>query len=104
RAAIVDLLDDPKSFGSVRRHAQDSATRLQALSRLSDADEILNVALKSEHTDVAVAALERVTDRDALVAISQRARNKVASRRARARLRLLDDAAQANGDESGAAM
>ena len=39
---------------------QDGATRLRALARLTDADEILNVALKSEHTDAAVAALERV--------------------------------------------
>jgi hypothetical protein len=35
-------------------------TRLHALARLNDADEILNVALKSEHTDVAVSALERI--------------------------------------------
>lgn len=91
RAAIIDLVDDPKALGSVSRHAQDSATRLRALARLADAEEILNVALKSEHTDAAVAALERVSDREALAAIAQRARNKVAARRGRARLRLLDE-------------
>ncbi len=52
RAAVVDLLDDPKSLGAISRHAQDGATRLRALARLTDAEEILNVALKSEHTDV----------------------------------------------------
>ena len=44
---------------SARAHG---ATRLRALERLQDADEVLNVALKAEHTDTAVAALERLTD------------------------------------------
>ena len=83
RAAIVDLLDDAKSLGSISRHAQDSATRLRALGRLTDPEEVLGVALKSEHTDAAVAALERISDPEALGAIAQRARNKVAARRAR---------------------
>src|SRR5689334_12064149 len=100
RAAIIDLIEDPKALGSVSRHAQDSTTRLRALARLNEAEEILNVALKSEHTDAAVAALERVTDREALATIAQRARNKVAARRARARLRLLDEPAAPAADES----
>lgn len=95
RAAIIDLIEDPKALGSVSRHAQDSSTRLRALARLNEPDEILNVALKSEHTDAAVAALERITDHDALAAIAQRARNKVAARRGRARLRLLEEPAPA---------
>ena len=43
----------------------------------------MNVALKSEQTDAAIAALERIDDPEALAAIAQRARNKVAARRAR---------------------
>ena len=66
-------LDDPKSLGSVSRHAPDGATRLRALARLHDAEEIVNVAVKSEHTDVAVSALDRVDDAEALSAIAQRA-------------------------------
>ena len=58
--AVVDLLDDPKALGAISRHAQDSATRLRALARLTDTEEVLNVALKAEHTDAAVAALERL--------------------------------------------
>ena len=46
---------------------------------MTDEEELLNVALKSEHTDAAVAALERIDSADALNAISQRARNKVAA-------------------------
>jgi hypothetical protein len=94
RAAVVDLLEDQKALAAISRHAQDSSTRLRALARLSDADEVLNVALKAEHTDAAVAALEAVNDGEGLAAIAQRARNKVAVRRARAKMRLLEEAAQ----------
>ena len=101
RAAIVDLLDDAKSLGSISRHAQDGATRLRALARLTDPEEVLGVALKSEHTDAAVAALERIDDPEALGAIAQRARNKVAARRARTKLRLLEEAARPAPPETG---
>ena len=94
RAAVVDAIEDAKSLGSVSRHAQDSPTRLRALARLQDADEILNVALKSDHTDAAVSALERIDSLDSLSAIAQRGRSKVAARRARMKLRHLEDAAQ----------
>ena len=94
RRAIIERVDDPKSLGSISRHGADSATRLQALARLADADELLNVALKAVHTDVSVAALERIADVEALTAIGQRARSKVASRRARTKLRQIEDAAR----------
>jgi len=94
RAAVVDLLDDQKSLGAISRHAQDGATRLRALARLTDAEEILNVAIKSEHTDVGVSALDRVDGAEALSAIAQRARNKVAARRARMKVRQLEEPAQ----------
>jgi hypothetical protein len=99
RAAVVDLMEDPRALGSVSRHAPDSATRLAALARLRDRDEIVNVALKAEHTDAAVAALERVEDGESLATIAQRARNKVAARRARTTLQQREDAAQPRRDE-----
>ena len=94
RTAVVDAIDDPKSLGSISRHAPDSATRLHALARVTDPEEALNVALKSEHTDSAVAALERIDDLESLAAIAQRARNKVAARRARTKVRQIEEAAQ----------
>jgi hypothetical protein len=99
RHALVDLLEDPRSLGSVSRHASDSATRLQALARLTDPEELLNVALKAEHTDAAVGALERLEHPDALGSIAQRARNKVAARRARTTLRRLEEAAHPPREE-----
>jgi Domain of Unknown Function (DUF349) len=102
RSAIVDLLDDQKALGSVSRHAQDNATRLRALARVTDEAELLNVALKAEHTDVAVAALERIEGAEALAAISQRARNKVAARRGRTKLRAIEEPPQTVQGESPA--
>jgi Arc/MetJ-type ribon-helix-helix transcriptional regulator len=98
RAAVIDAIDDAKSLGSVSRHASDALTRLHALGRLQDVDEVLNVALKAEHTDVAVSALERIAAPDALSAIAQRGRNKVAARRARTKLRQIEEAAQPVAD------
>jgi hypothetical protein len=100
RAAVVDLLDDQKALGSVSRHAQDNATRMRALAKVVDAEELLNVALKSEHTDVAVAALERINGTEALSAIAQRARNKVAARRARTKLRAIEEPQEAPREQS----
>ena len=94
RAAVVDALDDQRSLGAISRHALDGVSRLHALGRLTDLEELLNVAVKAEHTDVAVAALERLSDPDAITLVSQRARSKVAARRARARLRLLEEASR----------
>jgi hypothetical protein len=94
RAAVVDLLDEPKALGSISRHAVDAQTRLRALARLTDEGEILNVALKSEHTDTAVAALERIESTESLSAVAQRARNKVAGRRAKTKVKQMEEAAQ----------
>jgi len=94
RQALVDLLDDQRGLGAVSRHAPDGGTRLRALARLADPEELLNVALKAEHTDAAVGALERIAGADALSAIAQRGRNKVAARRAGTKLRKLEEAAQ----------
>jgi hypothetical protein len=98
RAAVVDLLEDQKSLGTVSRHALDASTRLHALARLSDPQELLNIASKSEHTDVAVAALERISDEEPLRTVAQRARNKVAARRARTKLRSIEESARPPDD------
>jgi Domain of Unknown Function (DUF349) len=104
RAAVVDLLEDQKALAAISRHAQDSSTRLRALGRLTDPEEVLNVALKAEHTDAAVAALEAISGDEGLAAIAQRARNKVAVRRARAKLRLMEEAAQPPAAQSDVRM
>lgn len=92
KAAVVDALTDSRVLGSVSRNATDGDTRWRALLRITDADELAQVALNSDHTDTAVGALDRLISPVALAAVAQRARNKVAMRKARARQRLLEEA------------
>jgi hypothetical protein len=94
QAVAVEALTDSRVLGGVSRHAMDAGTRVRAVARIADADELAQVALKSEHTDSAVAAFDRLIDPAAVHAVAQRARNKVAVRKAKARLRLLEDALQ----------
>jgi hypothetical protein len=92
RQGVVDAVADQKLLAAISRHAQDVVTRLRALARVTEPDELLAVALKAEHTDVAVAALERLgNEAESLAAVGQRARNKVAARRARTKLRTLQE-------------
>src|SRR5207247_618070 len=53
--------------------------------------EILSVALNSEFRDPTLAAVERISSRDELDDIAARAKNKSASKRARALVREIDD-------------
>ena len=94
RAAIVDAVDDLRTLSAISRHARDAATRMHALERVIDSDELQNVALKSSYTDVGLAALERIGDPHALTAVAEHARSKVVARRARTRLRIAEDGSQ----------
>ena len=60
----------------------------------SDHAEILSVALNSEFKDPTLAAVERISDRGELEQIAARAKNKSASKRARAIVREMDDRAR----------
>jgi hypothetical protein len=95
KAVVVEALTDSRALGAISRQATDGPTRLLALSRLSDSDELCQVALRSEYTDSAVGALGRLIDPSSIAAVAQRARNKVAMRKARARERLLEEALRA---------
>jgi hypothetical protein len=82
---------DPHVLGSIARHAQYESVRRSAFDALHDEREILSVALNSEFRDPTLAAVERVTDRRDLEQIAARAKNKSASKRARAILREIED-------------
>jgi hypothetical protein len=105
RAAIVDgVVDDAKTLASIARHARDGATRMRALARVSEPAELQKVALKSDYTDAAVGALDRLDARDVLVDVAEHARSKVAARRARVRVQALDAPVPAPVPEAPAAM
>ena len=87
--AALDRLADERLIAGVARRSVHPSIRVEALGRLS-ADPILaDVALRTEHADVALAALDRIADPALLESIALRGRNKVAARRAGARLRAL---------------
>jgi hypothetical protein len=90
-AALSRLADDAKSLGTVARRSEHAPVRMAALGRLHDAEELAATALKSSFRDVATAALEQVTDRAAIKAISTRGANPAASRRARVMLRAFEE-------------
>ena len=82
---------DAHMIGSIARHAEHEGVRRAAFETLQDHHEILAVALNSEFKDPTVAAVERISDRDELEQIAARAKNKSASKRARAIVREMDD-------------
>ena len=94
RRALGALLADPadtRSLGSIARHAVLEPIRMAAFDGLADPAEIIDVALTSEFKDTAVAAAERLSDRADLEQVAARGRNKSAVKRARGRLREMDE-------------
>ena len=61
RAAALGRVHDVRTLSSVARHALDPQTALEAVARVADPAELLNIALKTEHKDAGIAALERLT-------------------------------------------
>lgn len=101
--AALERLEDGRLIGVVARQANHGAVRRAALARLSAEDDLVAVAIKSEHRDVGLEALERLDQREAIEAVAVRARQKAVARRARARLRVLDEQARAAEAERAAA-
>ena len=62
RAAALGRVHDVKSLGSVARHATDPQTALDAVARVPAAPELLNIALKTDHKEAGVAALEHALE------------------------------------------
>jgi hypothetical protein len=97
RTAAVARLTDVRSLSSVARHATDARTAGLAADRVEDAAELLNIAVKTDHKDVGIGALERAVilaspDRNTLEGLVDRARNKSVGKRARAMVQAMDDA------------
>ena len=97
-----------KLLGGLARRAGYNGVRLEALSRLStdETGELIAVAIKSDHKDVALTAFSRLAEAppsntDAahgLAAIALRAKNKIVVRRAKAVIKEREIAAGADAD------
>jgi hypothetical protein len=90
-ARALDRISDPHVAGSVARHAEHESVRRHAFDTLRDPGEILSVALNCEFREPASAAVDRISDRGELEQIAARARNRSASKRARAILREIEE-------------
>jgi hypothetical protein len=84
-------LHDPRALGSVARHAALESVRRAAFDALREHDEIVAVAMNSEFKDTSVAAVDRLEARADLEHVAARSNSKSAMKRARARLRELDE-------------
>ena len=89
--AALARVTDGHALGSIARHAEHESVRRDAFDRIRDHAELLSVALNSEFKDPTLAAVEQITDRAELDQIAARARNKSASKRARAIVREMDE-------------
>ena len=92
-------MQDVKALSSIARKAAHPGTALDAAQRIADRAELLNVAVKTDHKDAGVAALERAVEsneagelRETLDLVAARAKNKSVSKRARAMMQALDEA------------
>ncbi len=99
RAAALGRVHDLKALGSIARNAADGQTALDAVRRIADPAELLNVASRTDHKEAGLAALEMCAAaappgdrRDLLEGLSGRAKNKSVSKRARAMVQAMDEA------------
>jgi hypothetical protein len=95
RRSAAEHISDQKVLGGIARHAIDPGTRLIAIGRVTDATELEAVAMRGEHADAAIDALERLDgSTDVLTGLAQRAKTKAVQKRARAILRAREEAAR----------
>src|SRR4051794_6549372 len=99
RTAALGRVHDVRMLGSIARNAADPQTALDAVARVPDPAELLNVALKTEHKDAGIAALDRLVagaapgaSRSTLELVANRAKNKSVSKRARTMIQSIDEA------------
>jgi hypothetical protein len=100
RTAALGRVHDVRALGSIGRHAADPRTALDAVVRIADRAELVNVAVKTDHKDAGLMALERVAAsedgsgdlRQTLDTIAARAKNKAVARQARSMVQAIEQA------------
>ena len=101
RAVALGRVHETKALSSIARHASDPGTARDAVGRVNDGAELLNIALRTEHKEAGLAALEKCLEdggldeaaaRNTLETVLARAKNKAVSKRARTMLQAMQDA------------
>ncbi len=86
RLAALARVNDERQVAGLAKLAEDPAVRREALARTRSGELLADIALKGDHKDTAVAAVDRLDDLALLTTVVARARQSGASRRARVRL------------------
>ena len=96
RRSAAEQVTDQKALGGIARHAADPGTRLVAIERITDPAELEAVATRGDHPDAAVEALDRLGSLpdEVLNNLVLRAKTKAVQKRARAMLRMREEAAR----------
>jgi hypothetical protein len=94
RRSAAEHVTDQKALGGIARHGSDPGTRLIAIERLTDPAELEAVAMRGDHADAAVEAIDRLgtPSDDTLQNLVLRAKTKAVQKRARAILRMREEA------------
>ena len=104
RAAALARITDIRALSSIARNAKDESTARAAFDRVTSlgsskdaTDELLNIALKSDYKDLALAAFDSLVelaspDRAQLEMVEARASQKPVQKRARTLMQQMDDA------------
>jgi hypothetical protein len=103
RTAALARVHEVRLLGSVARNAIDGQAALEAVARIADGAELLNVALKTEHKEAGIAALDRAIEasgtaggpeavKETLETIAARAKSKAVVKRARGTLQAIEEA------------
>ena len=103
RTAALGRVHDFRTLGAIARQAADPHTALEATNRVADPAELVNIALKTDHKDAGIAALERAAEtaaseaeqRELLESAVSKAKNKGVAKRARAMIQTIEAAAAA---------
>ncbi len=103
RTAALGRVHDFRTLGAIARHAADAQTALEAANRIADPAELANIAMKTDHKDAGIAALERAAEtstseaeqRELLESAAAKARNKGVAKRARAMIQTIEAATAA---------
>jgi hypothetical protein len=106
RTAALARVQDLRLLGSVARNAADAQTAFDAVARIPDGAELLNVALKTEHKEAGINALELAVEaagvtggvdaqKETLDNAANRAKSKAVAKRARGILQTIEDAENA---------
>jgi hypothetical protein len=93
RLAEAPGINLAQTMASIARQAELELIRQAAFDRLSSREDFLGIALHCDFKETAIAAVDRLSDLEDLEQVAERAKNKPASKRARQILREREETA-----------